>query len=112
ERVKRVSTAQLNRVLMGALAAHPPPSGGRRRLQIYYATQAEVNPPTFVFFANDPSLIHFSYRRYLENTLRRAFGFQGTAIRLTFRGRSREGPARHPRRAEPAAEHLPGTVAP
>ena len=87
ERMTRVTTAQLNRALLDALADHPPPSSGRRRLQIYYATQAEVNPPTFVFFANDPALVHFSYRRYLENMLRRRFGFAGTAIRLIFRGR-------------------------
>ena len=94
-RMTRVTTAQLNRALIDALAEHPPPSSGRRRLQIYYATQAEVNPPTFVFFANDPTLIHFSYRRYLENVLRRRFGFNGTAIRLIFRGRDseREEPA-------------------
>ncbi len=90
ERMTRVTTAQLNRALIDALAAHPPPSSGRRRLQIYYVTQAEVNPPTFVFFTNDPSLVHFSYRRYLENVLRRRFGFDGTAIRLIFRGRSRD----------------------
>ena len=47
-----------------------------------------MNPPTFVFFANDPSLVHFSYRRYLENVIRRRFGFEGTAIRLIFRGRN------------------------
>ena len=90
ERMTRVTTAQLNRALLDALAAHPPPSSGRRRLQIYYATQAEVNPPTFVFFCNDPTLIHFSYRRYLENALRKRFGFEGTSIRLVFRGRSRD----------------------
>lgn len=90
ERMTRVTTGQLNRALLDALASHPPPSSGRRRLQIYYATQPEVNPPTFVFFCNDPALVHFSYRRYLENVLRRRFGFDGTAIRLIFRGRSRD----------------------
>ena len=87
ERNIRVSTSRVNRVLIEALAAHPPPTARRRRLQIYYGTQAEVNPPTFVFFTNDPTLIHFSYRRYLENVLRQNFGFNGTAIRLVFRGR-------------------------
>ena len=90
ERMTRVTTGQVNRALIDALADHPPPSSGRKRLQIYYATQAEVNPPTFVFFANEPSLVHFSYRRYLENVLRRKFGFEGTSIRLVFRGRSRD----------------------
>lgn len=90
ERMTRVTTAQLNRALLDALASHQPPSSGRRRLQIYYATQPEVNPPTFVFFCNDPTLVHFSYRRYLENVLRRRFGFDGTTIRLIFRGRNRD----------------------
>ncbi len=62
-------------------------SKGRRALRIQYVTQAEVNPPTFVFFVSDASLLHFSYQRYLENTIRKAFGFEGTAIRLTFRSR-------------------------
>jgi GTP-binding protein len=56
-------------------------------LRILYVTQAETNPPTFVFFVSDASLLHFSYRRYLEKALRRTFGFEGTAIRLTFRSR-------------------------
>ena len=94
ERMRRISTGQVNRALIDALAAHPPPTSGRRRLQIYYGTQAEVNPPTFVFFANDASLVHFSYRRYLENAMRKKFGFQGTAIRMVFRNRSERGEAR------------------
>lgn len=94
ERMKRITTGQVNRALLDALASHPPPSSGRRRLQIYYGTQAEVNPPTFVFFANDPSLVHFSYRRYLENALRKRFGFKGTAIRMVFRSRSEKREAR------------------
>jgi len=60
----------------------------RRPLRIKYGTQADIRPPTFVFFANDASLIHFSYRRYLENAFRRRFGFEGTAIRMEFRSRS------------------------
>jgi predicted GTPase len=59
-----------------------------RPLRIFYVTQAETNPPTFVFFVNDPELLHFSYRRYLENQLRNVFGFEGTAIRLQFRART------------------------
>jgi hypothetical protein len=59
-------------------------------VRIFYVTQAEVSPPTFVFFVNDPQLIHFSYERYLENTLRDTFGFEGTAIRLHFRARTSE----------------------
>ena len=94
ERNKRVSTSKVNRVLIEALAAHPPPAARRRRLQVYYGTQAEVNPPTFVFFTNDPALVHFSYRRYLENVIRSNFGYQGTAIRIVFRGRNEMQEAR------------------
>jgi GTP-binding protein len=57
---------------------------------VLYVTQAEATTPTFVFFVNDPELVHFSYRRYLETQLRRAFGFQGTPIRMVFRKRGEE----------------------
>ncbi|MDO8615433.1 MAG: ribosome biogenesis GTPase Der [Dehalococcoidia bacterium] len=83
----RIPTSEVNAALREAVAAHPPPSPGRRAVRIKYATQAEIRPPTFVFFANDASLIHFSYRRYLENHFRRRFGFEGTAIKLEFRSR-------------------------
>jgi GTP-binding protein len=63
---------------------------GGRRLKLLYVTQAAVRPPTVVFFVNDAALLHFSYRRYLENSIRRAFGFQGTALKLIFRGRGEE----------------------
>jgi GTPase len=69
-----------------AVQRHQRSEAGRQ-LKIYYATQADVRPPTFVFFVNDPKLVHFTYQRYLENQIRGAFGFQGTAIRLIFRGR-------------------------
>ena len=87
ERQKRVPTAALNKVMREAVAAHPPPSKPGKWLKFYYATQADVAPPTFVFFCNDPVQVHFSYRRYLENRLREEFGFLGTPIRLSFRGR-------------------------
>jgi GTP-binding protein len=87
ERKRRVSTGELNRVVREALAAHAPPSRRGKALRIYYVTQAEVEPPTFVFFVNDPELVHVTYERFLENQLRRAFGFEGTPIRLRFRGR-------------------------
>ena len=83
----RISTGELNRVVQRAVATHAPSSGSAGRLKILYATQADVSPPTFVFFVNDASLAHFSYRRYLENTLRSAFGFRGTAIRTVYRNR-------------------------
>jgi GTP-binding protein len=87
ERRKRVSTGELNAVVHRALAAHAPPAVHGKKLHVLYVTQAETSPPTFVFFVNDPAVVHFSYRRYLENAIRRAFRFDGTAIRLVFRGR-------------------------
>ncbi len=87
-RSTRIPTAEVNSVLREAVAAHPPASSGRKPLRLKYVTQAETRPPTFVFFANDASLVHFSYRRYLENHFRKRFGFEGTAIRLEFRSGS------------------------
>lgn len=86
-RQTRVATSELNKLLLDAAAAHSPPSKRGKRLRIYYATQIGVAPPAFVLFVNDPDLVHFSYRRYLENRLREAFDFQGTPIRLVFRER-------------------------
>ena len=88
ERRKRVSTGELNRLLIAATERNTPPMVKGRRPKLFYATQAAVAPPTFVFFASDASAIHFSYRRYLENRLREAFGFDGTPIRLVFRDRT------------------------
>jgi GTP-binding protein len=88
ERQQRVPTAQLNEVVRQAVQRHPPPVVQGRPMRVYYATQAEISPPTFVFFVNDPTINHFSYERYLENRLRETFGFEGTAIRLQFRARS------------------------
>jgi GTP-binding protein len=88
ERRKRISTGELNRVLMAATERTPPPPVRGHRPKLFYATQAAVAPPTFVFFASDASAVHFSYRRYLENRLREQFGFDGTPIRLVFRDRS------------------------
>jgi len=87
ERRKRISTAELNRVLRAALERQEPPMVKGRRPKIFYGTQAGVAPPTFVFFANDAAAIHFSYRRYLENRLRAEFGFDGTPVKLVFRNR-------------------------
>jgi len=88
ERRKRISTGELNRVLSVATERTPPPPVRGHRPKLFYATQAAVAPPTFVFFASDASSVHFSYRRYLENRLREQFGFDGTPIRLVFRDRS------------------------
>ena len=87
---KRVGTGVLNDVLADAQAAMQPTVSGGRRLKIYYATQQSVCPPTFIFFVNDEKLVHFSYERYLENQLRKAFGFEGTPIRLIFRPKQKE----------------------
>lgn len=87
ERQKRLPTASVNSVVQRAVADHTLPHKGKQQLKILYATQPEVNPPTFVFFVNNPDLVHFSYYRYLEKKLRQAFGFSGTAIRLIFKAR-------------------------
>ena len=102
ERRKRVSTGELNRLVAQAVERTPPAVVHGRRAKIRYVTQAGVAPPTFVFFTNDPASIHFSYRRYLENRLRDAYGFDGTPIRLVFREqvrekRERKGRTRHNR---------------
>ncbi|MFC1992361.1 ribosome biogenesis GTPase Der [Chloroflexota bacterium] len=87
ERLKRLPTAAVNNVIQQAVAAHNLPRIGGKQLKVLYATQAEANPPTFVFFVNDAKLIHFSYQRYLENKLRQSFGFAGTPLRLVFKRR-------------------------
>ena len=89
ERERRIPTSQLNELIGRATAAHAPPSVRGQRLRIYYVTQVGLRPPRFVFFVNDPSLLHYGYRRYLENTIRRTFAFPGTAIRLMARQRDR-----------------------
>jgi GTP-binding protein len=88
-RFLRVPTSRLNEVVQSAVRHHNPTVFRNKVLKIYYATQTQVNPPTFVFFVNDPEALHFSYERYLENQLRSAFGFKGTGIRLFFRARSK-----------------------
>ncbi len=87
-RFLRVPTARLNEVVQEAKRHHNPTVFRGKVAKIYYATQTQVNPPTFVFFVNDPQAVHFSYERYLENQLRHAFGFKGTGIRLFFRART------------------------
>lgn len=87
ERNRRVSTAALNRVLKEAVAKHPPPSKPGKWVRFFYATQADAAPPTFVFFCNEPKMIHFTYKRYIENELRDAFNFSGTPLRISFRSR-------------------------
>jgi GTP-binding protein len=86
--LERIPTGEINRMLREAVVAHPPKGTHRHRLKFLYATQAGVSPPTFVFFVNDSSLVHFSYQRYLENRIRERYGFSGTPLRLVFRNRS------------------------
>ncbi len=88
ERFFRLSTSDLNRMLTSAVAHHAPPPKGGKQLRFYYVTQADVDTPTFVFFVNNRSLVHFTYERYLENAIREMHPFYGTPLRLVFRNRS------------------------
>jgi GTPase len=106
ERYRRVPTGELNRLVMDAVRAHPPAHVRNRLPKVYYATQVGVAPPTFVVFVNDPKLIHFSYRRYLENRIRDGYGFLGTPIRLILRQRESEEQAR--RSARPRRSRVKG----
>ena len=83
----RIQTGVLNEILMEAVALNQPPSDKGKRLKLFYGTQVSVRPPTFVLFVNRKELMHFSYRRYLENKIREAFGFRGTSIRMLTRER-------------------------
>lgn len=87
EREKRVPQDELNDVFLKAINAHVPPHAGKKQLKLFSAAQTGINPPTFTFYVNDPTLLHFSYQRYLENQLRAAFGFTGTPMRLDFKAR-------------------------
>ena len=84
---KRVSTGLINDVISKAVLMKEPPVVALKRLKIYYATQVATKPPKFVFFVNDPNLLHFSYGRYLENQLRESFDFDGTGIEIEYRAR-------------------------
>jgi GTP-binding protein len=86
-RRQRVPTHDLNVYMKQAWATHHPPAVQGKRLKLLYVTQASTEPPTFIFFVNDPTLVHFSYRRYLENSVRQRWAFEGTAIKLVFKGR-------------------------
>ncbi|MDO4278574.1 MAG: ribosome biogenesis GTPase Der [Lachnoclostridium edouardi] len=84
----RIATGVLNEIMTEAVALQQPPSDKGKRLKLYYITQVSVKPPTFVIFVNDKELMHFSYTRYIENKIREAFGFKGTALRFLIRERS------------------------
>lgn len=87
---KRVSTGRLNDMIIDAVRMNEPPSYKGKRLKIFYASQVDVAPPVFVFFVNDVTLLHFSYKRYIENEIRRAFGFEGTPVRIVVREQDKD----------------------
>ena len=82
---RRISTGQLNDLILDCVRASEPPSMNGKRLKIKYCTQMAINPPTFILFVNETALMHFSYKRYLENCLRKAFDFSGTPIKIIVR---------------------------
>lgn len=88
--IRRVSTAELNRVFSEATETHHAPLSHGRRIKFYFSTQVATRPPSFVIFTNQPENIHFSYERYLVNRFREAFGFGGVPLRLMFRGRDKK----------------------
>lgn len=85
ERQRQLEKATVDEFVKEAVAVHELPGRGTRRLEVYSAYQSRTNPPSFVFVVNEPKLVHFSYRRFLENRLRRSFGFYGTPIKLIFK---------------------------
>lgn len=93
---RRVSTSDLNRVFSEATSSHHAPLAHGKRVKFYFTTQVAIRPPTFVVFTNQPESIHYSYERYLINRFREAFGFNGTPLRLIFRGRERNNAPRRP----------------
>ena len=84
---RRIATSVLNNILQEAVLTNEPPLKSGRRCKIYYMTQADVKPPTFVFFVNDKTLVHFSYERYLENCIRKAVDYSGTPIKLVIKSK-------------------------
>ena len=87
---KRIQTSVLNELIRDAVSVNPPPSHRGKQLKIFFMTQADIQPPKFIIFVNDPELMHFSYLRFLENRLRESFGFEGTPLKLIVRGRKEE----------------------
>ena len=85
ERLVRIPTSDFNRIIREAVEKHAPPSHSGRKLKLNYASQVKADPPTFLFHVNDPTLVHFSYRRYLENQIRKHYSFLGTPLVFSFR---------------------------
>ncbi|MFN2299479.1 MAG: GTP-binding protein, partial [Anaerolineales bacterium] len=88
ERLVRIPTAEVNRILRDAMVKHAPPARSGRKLRIKYGSQVRTDPPTFLIHVNDPALVHFSYRRFLENQIREQYPFLGTPIFFSFRKKS------------------------
>ena len=86
---KRVTTGELNRFFEAVLETHPPPTHGGRAPRLFFITQAESSPPLFVVIASDPEKLHFSYRRYVANQIRKSFGFEGTPVKVKYKERRR-----------------------
>lgn len=86
----RIQTSVLNELIRDAVSVNPPPSHRGKQLKIFFMTQADIQPPKFIVFVNDPELMHFSYLRFLENRLRESFGFEGAPLKLIVRGRKEE----------------------
>jgi GTP-binding protein len=89
EHRKRIGTGELNRFFEEVLEKHPPPTMHHRTIRLYYITQATIGPPTFVIMTNETKGVHFSYQRYVVNQIRKRFGFQGTPIRVRYRGKKK-----------------------
>ncbi len=87
ERLVRLSTSKINRILVQAQDRQAPPAHAGRQLKLLYGTQVRADPPTFMIYVNDPALLHFTYRRFLENRFREEYGFLGTPIRIVAKGR-------------------------
>jgi GTPase len=98
--LKRVSTGELNRFFEQVIELKPPPTMGGRSPRLYYVTQAEVSPPTFIAMTNAPDAIHFSYRRFVTNQLREHFGFEGVPVRVHYKARRRRGEDKAPPKAQ------------
>ena len=86
----RIQTSVLNELIRDAVAVNPPPTKKGKQLKIFFMTQADIRPPRFVIFANNPELLHFSYLRFIENRLRESYGFEGTPLKFVVRKRNEE----------------------
>ena len=86
----RIQTSVLNELIRDAVSVNPPPTKKGKQLKILFMTQADINPPKFIIFVNEPDLFHFSYIRFIENRLRESYGFEGTPLKFIIRKRNEE----------------------